>query len=40
VEAHATRRSSFGRRTYTVRYVNGNRSAQSPPTTLDHGTRG
>ena len=33
--------TSFGRRTYTVRYVDtaGNRSAESPPVTLDHGMR-
>jgi chitinase len=33
--------TSFGRRTYTVRYVDsaGNRSAESPPATLDHGMR-
>ena len=33
--------TSFGRRTYTVRYVDsaGNRSADSPPVTLDHGMR-
>jgi hypothetical protein len=33
--------TSFGRRTYTVRYVDqaGNASADSPPTTLDHGMR-
>jgi chitodextrinase len=33
--------TSFGRRTYTARYVDraGNPSAQSPATTLDHGMR-